>query len=39
MSIKVYNETAKTITYKILGFIILTVGAYYLKRIAKFGKQ
>ena len=39
MSISVDNETFQTIIYKISGAIILFVGVYYLKRIAKFGKQ
>lgn len=39
MSITVYNETFKTVTYKIVGFIILFGGVFYLKKIAKFGKQ
>lgn len=39
MSITVDNETFKTITYKVFGFLTLCVGVFYLKRIAKFGKQ
>lgn len=39
MNITVYNETFKTVTYKIVGFIILFGGVFYLKKIAKFGKQ
>ena len=39
MSITVDNEEFKTITYKVLGFSIFCVGIFYLKKIAKFGKQ
>lgn len=39
MSITVEQELFETICYKIVGFLILIVGAFYLKRIAKFGKQ
>ena len=39
MSITVYDEEFKTITYKVFGFFTLFAGIVYLKRIAKFGKQ
>ena len=39
MSITVFNEEFKTLVYKILGFLILVAGVFYLKKIAKFGKQ
>ncbi|WP_409369533.1 hypothetical protein [Lysinibacillus sp. 38-6] len=39
MSITVYNETFKTLSYKALGMLIMAAGLFYLKKIAKFGKQ
>lgn len=39
MSITVYDEEFKTIAYKVFGFLMLFAGVFYLKRIAKFGKQ
>lgn len=39
MSITVYDEEFKTITYKVFGSFTLLAGVFYLKRIAKFGKQ
>ena len=39
MSISVDNEEFKTITYKVAGFLIFFAGIFYLKKIAKFGKQ
>lgn len=39
MSITVFNEEFKTLSYKVIGFLILSVGVFYLKKIAKFGKQ
>ena len=39
MSITVFNEEFKTLVYKILVFLILVAGVFYLKKIAKFGKQ
>lgn len=35
----VYNEPFNNIMIKVLGFVIAIAGAYYLKRIGKFGKQ
>lgn len=39
LSITVENDEFKTITYKVFGFFTLLTGVFYLKRIAKFGKQ
>ena len=39
MSITVFNEEFKTMSYKVIGFLILSGGVFYLKKIAKFGKQ
>lgn len=39
LSITVENDEFKTITYKVFGSITLLAGVFYLKRIAKFGKQ
>ncbi len=39
MSITVDNETFKTISYKVVGCLIFFGGMFYLKKIAKFGKQ
>lgn len=39
LNITVVNEEFKTITYKVFGFITLCVGFFYLKKVAKFGKQ
>lgn len=39
LNITVVNEEFKTITYKVFGVITLCVGFFYLKKVAKFGKQ
>lgn len=39
MSITVFNEEVKTVVYKIWGAFIVVAGTFYLKKIAKFGKQ
>lgn len=39
MSITVFNEQFKTVVLKIIGFLIVVAGMYYLKKIARFGKQ
>lgn len=39
LSITIDHEEFTTITYKVFGFFTLLAGVFYLKRIAKFGKQ
>jgi len=39
LSITVDNELIRTIMLKIVGFVLLLTGMYYLKRVAKFGRQ
>ena len=39
MSITIFDEPFETFSLKIAGFLVLAVGVFYLKRIAKFGKQ
>jgi len=39
LSITVFNEELKTIAFKVIGFFIVVVGAFYLKSMAKLGKQ
>lgn len=39
MSVTVFNEQLKTITCKVIGFLIVVGGIIYLKKVAKLGKQ
>lgn len=39
MNLTVENEMFQNVMYKIIGFVILAGGVFYLKKIAKFGKQ
>ena len=39
MNITVFHEPFTTAALKIIGICIVVVGGYYLKKIARFGKQ
>lgn len=39
LSITVDNEAAKTIMYKAIGILFMSVGVLYLRTYAKWGKQ
>lgn len=39
LSITINHDEFKTITYKVFGSFTLLAGVFYLKKIAKFGKQ
>jgi len=39
LSITVDNELIRTIMMRIVGFVLLLTGIYYLKKVAKLGRQ
>ena len=39
MSITIFNEVFKTILLKVIGTVIVFAGIFYLRNIAKFGRQ